>query len=157
LEVSFTVVDLRCPVLDLGQKILGGFGQNSETLDLFLSHAVLGDVHDLVFEDKQIRSSLTGEAHHILVVVLDPAVDQLAVHKLERNRLLPLSKSLQKIGFFEGIFRGRRAPTLGVGIPMWPKRHARIVHNASCILRIRRAKNEWPSRTEMTTPENNAD
>src|SRR5260370_12325709 len=50
--------------------------------------AVFRDINNLVLEDEQIRSILARHAHHILVVVLDPAPDHFAVGKLQAHDLL---------------------------------------------------------------------
>ena len=41
------------------------------------------DVHDLVLEDEQIGRALTRQSHHVLIVVLDPSLDDLAVHQFD--------------------------------------------------------------------------
>ena len=94
--------------------------------------ALFRDVHDLVLEDEQIGRALTRQSHHVLIVVLDPSLDDLAVHQFDRDWILPFAKSLQKTCFFECIFRRRRPAAFGgIGIPLWSaKRHANIVHKA---------------------------
>ena len=54
--------------------------------------AVLGDVHDLVLEDEQVGRALARQSNHVLVVVLDPSLDDLAIHQLDRDRLLFLTQ-----------------------------------------------------------------
>ena len=51
-------------------------------LPLFQNPRILGDVHDLMFEDKQIGRTLSREADHIPVVIFNPTLHNLAVHQL---------------------------------------------------------------------------
>ena len=142
LDVSFTVIFW---VLGLRYRVLGGDTQvakKPKTEDLrpkpalLFSSAFFGDVHDLVLEDKQIRSTLARQANHVPVVVLDPSLEDLTIHQLDRDRLLFFPDCLQEGRFLKGFFRGRRPPALGVGISLWrTERHARIVHKARRIPR----------------------
>jgi hypothetical protein len=101
--------------------------------ELLLFSGILGDVHDLVLEDEKVRCTFACQADHILVVILDPSSDNLAIHQLDRNGLLLLAQRLQKIGLFERIFGRRRAPALWIWIAVSaPKRHAGIVHGTLC-------------------------
>src|SRR5208282_385346 len=99
---------------------------------LFFLSAIFRDVHDFVLEDEEIGRSLARQANHVLVVILDPSGNGLAVHQLQRNCFLLLSKRLEVCRFLEGIFRRRRSGVLdGFRIPLWStQRHADIVHNA---------------------------
>jgi hypothetical protein len=101
---------------------------DSKTYALLLFPAVLGDVHNFVFEDEQIGRALAGQPHHVLVVVLDPAPDHLPIHQFDRDGHLFLPDCFEKCRFLEGVFWRRRPATLGIGIPLSPKRHAGIVH-----------------------------
>ena len=56
--------------------------------------AIFHDVHDLVLEDEQIGRTLARQPHHVLVVILDPSVDGLAVHELDGDRLLLFPQGL---------------------------------------------------------------
>jgi hypothetical protein len=47
---------------------------------LFLLPAVFGNVHNLVLENKKVRGAFAGQAHHVLVVILDPATHRLTIH-----------------------------------------------------------------------------
>ena len=76
----------------------------------------LRNVHDFVLEDEQIGRALAGEAHHILVVILDPSLDNLAVHQLNADALLLLSQGLQISGFFKSVVGRRSLPSLTDGI-----------------------------------------
>lgn len=93
--------------------------------------AVFRDVHNLVLEDEKVGSALTGQAHHMLIVVLDPAAHRLTIHQLDADRFLLLAQSFKKAGFFEGLF-WRRGPAAlgGVGVSLRAERHAGIVHGA---------------------------
>src|SRR6266852_1860435 len=100
---------------------------------LLVPSAIFGDVHDLMFEDEQVGRTLAGQTHHVLVVVLDPAANDLSIHQLDVHRLLLLAQSLEEGRFFESILGRRRpAPLDGIGIP-WRRteRHTGIVHKAS--------------------------
>ena len=90
----------------------------------FLPAAIFSDVHDLVLKNKQIGRTFTGQPHHVLVVVFNPAAHRLPVHQLQADRL-------QEAGFFKGLFRRRRPPALaGIGVSLRTERHAGIVHKA---------------------------
>src|SRR6266571_8603907 len=91
---------------------------------------IFRDVHNLVLEDEQIGCALAGQANHVLVVILDPPVDNLAIHQLDRDWFLLFSKQLEESRFLESILGRRRPAALGgIGIPLWSaERHARIVH-----------------------------
>jgi len=99
---------------------------------LFPSSAIFRDIHDLVLEDEEIGGALAGEPHHVLVVILDPSVDGLAVQELNGDRLLLLPQRLEERSFLESILRRRRPTVLdGLGIPLGSaERHAGIVHKA---------------------------
>jgi len=64
--------------------------------NLLLLPAFLGDVHNFVLEDEQIGRAFAGQADHVLVKILDPSVDGLAIHQFDRYRLLLLSNRLEK-------------------------------------------------------------
>jgi len=84
-----------------------------------------------VFKDEKVRSVLARQPHHILVVVLNPTLDDLAVHQFKRYQFLLLTKRFEEGGFLEGVFRRRCPPSFGIWIPVGSaKRHAGIVHNA---------------------------
>ena len=129
VEVWFTIESIsRSRVQVLGIR---SWAKNAGRAALLLSSAVLGDIHDLVLEDKQIRSTLARQANHVPIVVLDPSLENLTIHQLDRDRLLLFPDCLQEGRFLKGFFRGRRAPALGIGICLWrTERHARIVHKA---------------------------
>jgi hypothetical protein len=93
--------------------------------------AIFCDVHNLVLEDEQIGDALARQPHHIFVIVLDPPVHDLAVHELDRDRLLLFSQRLEESSLLERIFRRWRPGVLGgIGIPLsGTERHAGIVHN----------------------------
>ena len=128
MEVSFTGAEFSVfDEIGPGQLRL----ENNLRLRSFLFGAVLGDVHDLVLEDEQVRRTLPGQTDHVLVVVLDPSLNDLSVHQFDGDRLLFFAESFQEGRFFKRIFRRRSAAALGVRIPMGSaKRHARIVHKA---------------------------
>ena len=42
-----------------------------------------GDVQDVVLEDEQIRVALARQAEHVLVVILNPTLDDLSVFELD--------------------------------------------------------------------------
>src|SRR5215467_9866284 len=93
---------------------------------LFLSFL---DVHDFVLENEQIGFALTGQAHHVLVVVLNPATHNFAVSQLDADRLLLLTKRLKVIRLSEGLF-GRHWARATIGVLGSVKRHALILHGA---------------------------
>lgn len=90
-------------------KISGGNGNREKILwlrsetrgvrfevRLLLFSAVFGDVHDLVLEDEKIGRAFAGEADHVLIVVLDPSADDLAVHQLDRDSLLLFAERFEE-------------------------------------------------------------
>src|ERR1017187_1076392 len=80
------------------------------------------DVHDLRLEDKKIGLALAGEAQHVAVVILDPAVDRLAALQLDGDQLLFFTERFEVGGLFRGLLRRRRL-TLGD----WMERHVLIL------------------------------
>jgi hypothetical protein len=50
---------------------------------LLLLPAFLGDVHNLVLEDEQIGRTFACQPDHVLVEILDPSMDGLAIHKFD--------------------------------------------------------------------------
>ena len=98
---------------------------------LLLLPAFLGDVHDLVLENEKIGRALAGQSDHVLVKILDPSLDGLAVHEFDRYRLLLLSNGLEEQCLLIGVLRrGRPAALLVVvALLLAMKRHAGIVHN----------------------------
>ena len=103
--------------------------QRPRSNTLLSSSAVLGDVHDLVLEDEEIRRAFARQAHHISVVVLDPAAHNLTIHELNRHRLLLFSQRFEKGRLFESVFWRRRPATLdNIGISLsTAERHGGIV------------------------------
>src|SRR5712671_33224 len=64
----------------------------------------------------------------MFVVIFDPAADGLTIHQLYANRFLLLPQSLEEIGLFESLFRGRGPAALsGVRISLRAERHRKIV------------------------------
>jgi len=103
----------------------------SQTPTLLLLSAVFGDVHDLVLKNKKIGSAFTRQAHHVLVVILDPAVHRLTIHQLDADWFLLLTQRLQKSGFLESLFGGRRPAFLGgIGISLRTENHGAIVQRS---------------------------
>src|SRR6202162_1514794 len=89
--------------------------------------AVFRDVHDLVFEDKQVGLIFAGQPDHILVVVFDPAPDDFAVRQLDAYGLLFFSERLQ-VGRLPRGLCGRGRPSLaGSAGSLSLKRHARYL------------------------------
>src|SRR5208337_3411352 len=82
---------------------------------LLLRAAILGNVHDLVFEDEQVGRTFARQAHHVLVVILNPSVHRLPVHQLDAYRPLLLPQAFEKSGFLESLFR-RRSPATLAGV-----------------------------------------
>ena len=78
--------------------------------------AVFRDINNLVLEDEQIRSILARHAHHILVVVLDPAPDHFAVGQLQAHDLLLFPECLQIGRLFKSFIRRRSALLVERGI-----------------------------------------
>jgi len=96
---------------------------------LFLLSSIFGDVHDLVLEDEQVWRAFARQPHHVLIVILDPSADHLAIHQFDVDQFLFLTQSLEEAGFFEGLFGGRGPAALGgIGISLRAERHADIVH-----------------------------
>src|SRR3954471_22149839 len=89
---------------------------------LTASARVLEHVHDVVLEDEQVRLAIAREADHALVVVLDPAADNLAIEQLHRDRRLLFAQGFQVLRLLPGLVRGR---------------HLRLVHGAARGQRIR--------------------
>ena len=82
----------------------------SPQVGLLALSAVFRDVHDFVFEDKQIGLVFAGQADHVFVVVFDPAANHFAVRQLDADRLLFFSERLQVCGFLRGLL-GRGGPS----------------------------------------------
>src|ERR1700690_174850 len=72
---------------------------------------VFRDVNNLMLENKQIGTILARHAHHILVVVLDPAAYHVTLSQLQAHNFLLFSQSLQIGFFFKGLV-GRRGALL---------------------------------------------
>src|SRR5712672_84435 len=91
--------------------------------------AIFRDVHNLVFKNEKIGSAFARQPHHMFVVIFDPAADGLTIHQLYANRFLLLPQSLEEIGLFESLFRGRGPAALSsVRISLRAERHSGIVH-----------------------------
>jgi len=65
--------------------------RNSGLLSL---RSILGNVHNLVLENKKIGLAVTSESHHILVVVLDPATHYFTIRQLDIDRRLFFTQGL---------------------------------------------------------------
>jgi hypothetical protein len=102
---------------------------------------VLGDVNNLVLENEKIRPIIARDAHHILVVILDPATHNFAVREFEADDLLLLAERLQVIGFLES-FVGRRRSLLEIRIAGM-QRHVHILQRRT-LHRSRRLAPEVP-------------
>src|ERR1700730_16413045 len=85
--------------------------------------AVFRDVHDLVFEDKQIGLVFAGHSDHILVVVFDPAADDFAVRQLDAYGLLFFSERLQVCRLLRGLLGGGGPSLAGSAGSLSVKRH----------------------------------
>ena len=81
---------------------------------LFLS--IFRDIDNLVLEDEKIRTVVARNAHHILVVVLNPAADDFPVGQLQTHDLLFFSQRFQIGRFFERLIRRRSSLLVRVGI-----------------------------------------
>src|SRR5271166_1562959 len=77
---------------------------------------VLRDVYNLVLEDKQIRSIFARHAHHVLVVVLDPAADHFSVGQLQAHDFLLFPQRLQISRLFKRLVWRWSALLAKVGI-----------------------------------------
>src|SRR2546423_5684264 len=71
--------------------------------------SVFRDIHDFVFEDKEVGTILAGEADHVFVVVFDPSAHDFAVGQFQAYGLLLFAECLQIAGFFVSLVWGRRA------------------------------------------------
>src|SRR5580704_3449404 len=92
---------------------------------LFPFRDIFRDIHDVVLEYEKIRSAFPGQAHHIPVVVLDPAAHNFPIRQFDADGFLFLAQLFQVSGFFEGFIRWRSLSTspgrsLGAGV----ERHA---------------------------------
>ena len=59
-----------------------------------LSPSLFADVDNVVLENEEVGLGLARQAQHSLIVVLDPAFDDFAIHQLEPNVFLFFPKSL---------------------------------------------------------------
>src|ERR1700741_4449198 len=73
--------------------------------DLLPFYGLFGDVHDVVLEDEQIRRTLPRQAHHIPIVVLDPATHYFPVCKFDAYGLLFFAQLFQVSGFLKCLVR----------------------------------------------------
>lgn len=81
-----------------------------------------------MLENEKIGRTLAGQPHHVPVVILNPSVDDLPIHQLDRDEFLLLTDRFEKSSLFKRIFGRRCAAALGVGIALGTaKRHAGIV------------------------------
>src|ERR1051326_3277320 len=87
-----------------------------------------GDVHDVVLEDEQIGIALARQAEHVFVVILNPALDGLAIFQLDGNGSLLFPQIFQVIGLSRGVLGWSRLGTARVA--PW-KTHTDILHGAS--------------------------
>ena len=105
----------------VGIHALGG---RLRLLHLFLPR-VIGDIHNLVLKNEEVRAILARYANHILVVVLDPTPDNFAIRQFQTDNLLLFAQRLQISRFLEGFIRRWRS-FFEIGI-RW-RRHASILH-----------------------------
>ena len=102
--------------------------------ELFPFPGVFRDVHDVVLEDEQIRRTFPRQAHHVLVVILDPAPHHFPIRQFDADRLLFLAKGFQISGFFEGLIRRRSLPAApGCARSTGIERHLDILHGGSTV------------------------
>src|SRR5258706_11024698 len=102
------------------------------SLSLLAFSAVFRDVHDLVFEDKQVGLVFAGQPDHILVVVSDPAADDFAIRQLDAHGLLFFSERLQVRRLLRGLL-GRGRPSLaGSAGSLSMKRHESYLTRRMC-------------------------
>src|SRR5437868_12866909 len=102
--------------------------------ELFPFPGVFRDVHDVVLEDEQIRRTFPRQAHHVLVVILDPAPHNFSIRQFDADRLLFLAKGFQISGFFEGLIRRRSLPAApGCARSTGIERHLDILHGGSTV------------------------
>src|SRR6266436_803382 len=140
------VYDRRLQILDFK----GDIGRDFEICNLKFGIALLAlpvfrDVHDLVFENKQIGLVFAGQPDHVLVVVFDPAPDYFTVRQLDAYRLLFFTERLQVYRFLRGLL-GRRGSALArrAGGSLSVKRHRS--HFTRCFSKPaagRRLGNKW--------------
>ncbi len=71
------------------------------------------DVHDFVFVDKEIGRAFAGEPDHVAVVVLNPAVHDLAIGQLYAYGLLLFAEQLEVRSLFKRIFGGDNFSLVG--------------------------------------------
>src|ERR1700685_1480084 len=123
------VAEPRCRLALLRQRASRYFDPKPDSRSLFLPAPILGNVHNLVLEDKKVGSALARQPDHPAVVILNPPADHLPIHQLDINRLLFLAQGLQKTSFFEGVFRRRSpSPLPRIGPALRMKRHPLILH-----------------------------
>src|SRR5271163_959431 len=97
----------------------GAAALTSPRLDIAVAFA---DGANLILVDEKVRFSLAGEPDHAVVEVFNPAVDSLAVAKLDRDRDLLLAQEAQIQGFLSSFSRWRAFSTL----PRWTlERHCK--------------------------------
>jgi hypothetical protein len=91
----------------------------TESLELaLLLLPIFRDIHNLMLEDEKIRSILARYAHHVLVVVFDPASDHFAVSQLQAHDFLLFSKRFEIGRLFKRFVGRRRALLAKVGISL---------------------------------------
>src|SRR5262245_39906711 len=73
------------------------------------------DGADLMFVDKEIWVAVAGNAHHAVVEVFDPAVDDFAVAQLYLHTDLAVAERAQIEGFLASVARRRRLDPANVG------------------------------------------
>jgi hypothetical protein len=80
-------------------------------------------VNDVVLKDKQVRLALAGQAQHVFVVVLDPALDNFSVFQLYGDCGLLFSQHFEVLSFCGGVLRGN-----GFCLAASRRCHACILH-----------------------------
>src|ERR1700685_888726 len=123
------VAEPRCRLALLRQRASRYFDPKPDSRSLFLPAPILGNVHNLVLEDKKVGSAFACQPDHPAVVILNPPADHLTIHQLDIDRLLFLAQALQKPGLFESAF-WRRSPAAlpRIGPALRMKRHPLILH-----------------------------
>jgi hypothetical protein len=71
--------------------------------------ALFLNVLDVVFEDEEVGLAITGEADERLIVILDHALDLLAVFHLHADGSGMLDELLEVFDLFERLLRGASA------------------------------------------------
>jgi hypothetical protein len=83
------------------QEISQADGQPKQFSVALLS-AFLGDIGNLMLEDKQVRLAFPREPKHVDIVIFDPASNRLPIGEPDGHRLLLLNQRLQIRSFFMG-------------------------------------------------------